>query len=574
MVPSERKELPPKYYLSYFQYLLDFVKNKYKAILISTEWDFLQAFDRLSEDEQCLFIRFTNRRGRFFKTDKLKYPEIAAISTTLRQLIDKGFLLKIDSQHQHWIGDILAIYNKTELLQLAQMLGLATKGKASLHKEALLDWLLENSRFDDILPWLNPETEAIPQVIQVGYEAEVQMLKFLFFGSRYGDMSDFVVRDLGLMQYEQFDEDMLVPHFQTRAEAEDKLKVSLAKEDFFLMQEQHIDALEIYHWFLAWHEQHYAQLSEIALPSYERLILRVATFLEKNKHPDQALAIYRYSVLPPSRERQVRLLHKQKNTPEALALCEQMLAEPQNADEQFFALDFTNKIQAIAEKKKAKKSVTTQLQQASSITLDKAWQRQVELGVINYYEQQHKKACFSENHLWRSLFGLLFWDIIFDTTTLAIHHPLQRSPSDLFKPHFFEKRKEKMEERLQILTDAEACNRYLHQTFFEKYGITNPLVDWYGGLFPILLALTEKLSPEQITAVMLEMAKNLRENIRGFPDLFVWDDGDYEFIEVKSPTDSLSNQQLYWLKFFETINLRARVLRITWRNESVLFADT
>lgn len=131
-----------------------------------------------------------------------------------------------------------------------------------------------------------------------------------------------------------------------------------------------------------------------------------------------------------------------------------------------------------------------------------------------------------------------------------------------------------MEERLQILADAEACNRYLHQTFFEKYGITNPLVDWYGGLFPILLALIEKLSAEQLTAVMLEMAKNLRENIRGFPDLFVWDDGDYEFIEVKSPTDSLSNQQLYWLKFFETINLRARVLRITWRSEGILFADT
>jgi hypothetical protein len=49
-----------------------------------------------------------------------------------------------------------------------------------------------------------------------------------------------------------------------------------------------------------------------------------------------------------------------------------------------------------------------------------------------------------------------FWDIIFDTESMAIHHPLQRSPSDLFKPTFFEKRQQKMEERLEILDDPDA----------------------------------------------------------------------------------------------------------------------
>ena len=378
-------------------------------------------------------------------------------------------------------------------------------------------------------------------------------------------MSEFVVRDLGFQTYEQFDIENLVPHFQSRTEAEDKLKVSLAREDFYLMQEQKVEVLDIYNWFMSWTEIHFKNLSEIALPTYYRFALKVATFFEKAKELDMALSVFRLTQEPPSRERQVRILQKQKSLEEAIALCELMLAEPYNADEQFFAIDFLNRLEAMAQKKKVKKAVTQQLHSADSIRLDKSWQRQVEFGVIHYYEQLHKKAAFTENHLWRSLFGLLFWDIIFDTESMAIHHPLQRSPSDLFKPTFFEKRKTKMEERLKVLEDSDLCNAYFHTTFFEKFGITNPLLDWYGGLFPLVLTLLEKLSPEQISAVMLEMAKNLREHVRGFPDLLIWDDAEYQFIEVKSPTDSLSNQQLYWLKFFETINLRAKVLRIEWQ---------
>ncbi|NBA75877.1 VRR-NUC domain-containing protein [Emticicia sp. ODNR4P] len=565
MIPIEKKELPPKYYLTYFQYLLDFVKQKYALILNEQENAFIQAFEALSEDEQCLYIRFSNRRGLFFKTDKLKYSEIENIDTTLDTLITKNFLSGLSHEHIAWVGNVLDILNKTELIQLAKMLNLDVKGKNGLKKEELLDWLLESATFDEMVAWLNPEIAEKPAIIKVNYEEEVQMLKFLFFGSRYGDMTEFVVRDLGFQTYEHYDMDQLVPHFQSRQEAEDKFKVSLAREDFYEMQEQNIAPEEIYHWFMTWTEKHKESLSEIAQPSYARFALKVGSYFEKAKLPDLALPVFRLTPEPPSRERQVRILHKIKNNEEAQALCEQILSEPQNADEQFFALDFFNKLEAHNAKKKAKKAVTDKLQKADVLALDKSWQRQVEFGVIDHYEKLHKKAAFTENHLWRSLFGLLFWDIIFDTESMAIHHPLQRSPSDLFKPTFFEKRRQKMEERLEILEDPDTWNVFLNRVFFEKYGITNPLVDWYGGLFPLVITLLERLSSEQVKAVMLEMARNLRENVRGFPDLFIWDDGDYQFIEVKSPTDSLSNQQLYWLRFFESINLRAKVLRIEWK---------
>jgi hypothetical protein len=342
------------------------------------------------------------------------------------------------------------------------------------------------------------------------------------------------------------------------------LKVSLAREDFYLMQQADIEILDIYNWFMDWTEKHRKDLSEIAISTYGTFSLRVALYLEKKKALDEALTIFRLTEESPSRERQVRILDKQKNREEAKALCELILAEPQNATEQFFAEDYLNRLEAQLLKKKSKKAVTLQLHNSESITIAATWKRQVEFGVIDYYQNRNMKAEFTENHLWRSLFGLLFWDIIFDTDSLAIHHPLQRSPSDLFKPTFFEKRKEKMEERLKMLEDEDATTVYMNRIFFEKFGLTNPLVEWYGGLFPLILTVLEKLSPEQITLITLEMAKNLRQNLRGFPDLFIWADGEYSFIEVKSPTDSLSNQQLFWLRFFESINVRSKVLRVEW----------
>ena len=438
-MPPEKIDLPPKYYLTYFQYLIDFVKKKYQHILNETEQQFLSDFEALTEDEKCLFIRFCNRTGSFFRTEKLKYAEIENIPESLNGLIDKGFIEPLSENHLMEAAEVLDIFSKSELIELAKMLNLETRGKASLKKEEVLDWLLQIGNWEEVLELIAPEAS----VIKVRKEVEVQMLKFLFFGSRHGDMTEFVTRDLGFQTYEKFDEDKMVAYFQTRQEVEDKLKVSLAREDFYLMQQADIEILDIYNWFMDWTETHRKELSEIAIPTYGTFSLRVALYLEKKKALDEALTIFRLTEESPSRERQVRILDKQKNQEEAKALCELILSDPKNATEQFFAEDYLNRIEAQLLKKKSKKAVTQQLHNSESITISGLWKRQVEFGVIDYYQNRNMKAEFTENHLWRSLFGLLFWDIIFDTDSLAIHHPLQRSPSDLFKPTFFEKRKEK-----------------------------------------------------------------------------------------------------------------------------------
>ena len=61
---------------------------------------------------------------------------------------------------------------------------------------------------------------------------------------------------------------------------------------------------------------------------------------------------------------------------------------------------------------------------------------------------------------------------------------------------------------------------------------------------------------------MLKIAENLVENSRGLPDLLVWSENHYEFVEIKSPNDTLSSQQLFWLRYFKELGVNAKVLRI------------
>jgi hypothetical protein len=565
-----RIELPPKYYLTYFEYLLKFVGDKYDHILNDKENAFIQSFASLTEDEKCLFVRFTNRKGSFFKTDRLNYTEINNIPDVIISLKQKGFLLGITNNqtslfnNQYLTDGLLEIFTKAELLTFLKQLKIDIKGLSGLKKEEILDFCITQI---DQYPWQS----VLPQtLVRLGYEVETMMLKFLFFGNRHAEMTEFVIRDLGIMKYQSFDEDTLVAQFATRQEAEDRLLVSLAKEDFYTMQEATIEPKEIFNWFMDWSDKHHKTLSDSALSNYERLIIRLGTYLEKQKVYEEALIVFRLTKLTPSRERQARILQKINCIDEARSLCELLLGDFQNADERFFAIDFLEKLN---NKKRSKKSVTLQLHNSESISIPLDWKYQVEAGVIDYYEQQGSKAFFAENHLWRSIFGLLFWDIIFDTKAMAIHHPLQRSPSDLYKPIFWENRRNRLIERLEILENPADWQVYIEQVFVAHFGVTNPLVEWFPGIFQAINTVLSSIEPHKIAKIMLEMAKNMKENTRGFPDLFVWDTDSYSFVEVKSPSDNLSNQQLYWLHFFEQIGINSKVLRVTW-NTTELLIDT
>ncbi len=98
----------------------------------------------------------------------------------------------------------------------------------------------------------------------------------------------------------------------------------------------------------------------------------------------------------------------------------------------------------------------------------------------------------------------------------------------------------------------------------QKQGLSNPFVYWYEGQSDHLISLVRALRPKQLHAVLLEMAKNPKDNATGFPDLFVWKESEYWFYEIKSPNDHLSSQQLFWLDFMQSQGIKSDILRVEY----------
>ncbi|NIJ53282.1 VRR-NUC domain-containing protein [Dyadobacter arcticus] len=561
--PEFPTDLPPKYYHDYFNYVLDFVRRRYAHILTENEAGFLEGYESLSEDAQCLFIRFSNRSKSFFRVKSLSYSEISDLPAVLNELLEQAFIESICEAHESRFSEIIDLFTKPELLVLTKMLEPDVMPSKSIKKNDLVRWLLYEYDFKALCEIIS-EMES---VVKVTFEAEVMLMKFLFFGNRNADMTEFVIRDLGHVRFQSFDEQHLSVQFETRKDVDDTLMISLMKETFDVIK-QEMPPEDIFDWFMNWQAGSGTGLSNKAIPSFNSFILRVSAWLERKKMLSQALSIYQLTNDAPARERRVRLLYNLGEIDEALALCEEIAENPQNADERYFSLDFYERIKN--KKTRIVKRTTQALKASEAIEVSVFFRYQVEYGALEYYRSLGFKAFFSENEPWRALFGLLFWDIIYDTNVQTIHNPFQRIPSDFFLPDFYYKRSALLRERLEAAHSREIIDEMVSQTYKEMYGITNVLVPWYDGALDKVLTLTSLLSHEQIRLVMLEIALNLKENTRGFPDILIWNESEYAFIEIKSPTDHLSSRQLHWQHFFSEHGVKSRVVRVNWLKDEGL----
>lgn len=551
-------ELPEKYYLDYFEMLISHVQKHYGKLLSKEEKRFIRRFYNLPEDAQCLFLRLVNRRGMYFRMDKISYEEIVDQPAALTVLLKRKFFKRLSFHCAGEIGYVLQTFTKTELIELARHL-LDKKALAALRKlrkQELAESLVSQCSPNQVIMLIRSQEV----IIRTCHEDALEMLKFLYFGHLEGDMTQFVVRDIGYVKTESYDQAKLKALFKTRQEAEDKLRLSKVYRDFKqLRDELKATADVIFDWFEA-QQLCREKLCELALPHFDKLCLRLGKLLEQQQFAEKALKVYQYTETSPSRERQVRLLQKLGETKKALRLCCKISEQPANADERFFAEDFMNRVKH----KKRTRSATDYLRKSEKIMLNADHQCYVEQGVLSYLEERGHEGVHVENYLWRGMFGLLFWDIIFDQESDAIHNPLQTAPSDLYTPQFLNKRADAINKRLKVLSYPKRFHNIIRHHHDSKQGMNNPMVGWHDHLLPLVEQCYHYLEPDQISSVLLEMARDLRENTRGFPDLFVWRESSYSFIEVKSPNDQLSARQLYWLHFFEQQKISAKVIRVAW----------
>lgn len=571
--------LPPKYYLDYYTYILRYVEHHYKDMLAENEKQFIAKLHKAKEDSLCLYLRIAGRRSIFFRPSQLQYDEIADTNKAIKELLKLGLIQTLNEAHQEQSTDWLNTFTKPQLWEVLNQIHKVKKksdNKSSnksdkptlpskqTSKALLVDFVVQNVDFPKLIKHFNQTEKTI---VQNKLEEET-MIRYLFFGHSHGSIIDFVVRDIWDQPFEQIDEKHFTPYFKTRTEIDQCFQLSMLNREWNALQEMkskedtdEIEQVKIAkQWFQNWFDSD-TIWTEKAQVKLDKILLKVGRFFERKKELDLALQAYQHTVRQPSRERQARIYLKQKNMDKIQMVCNQILEAPQSIKETIFAKDFIRKIS----EKKSIKSTRKKLKEADIVTLPQKWKYSVETGVLKHFVRKKYNGLHAENTIWRGLFGVVFWDLIYDPTAGSIHNALQSLPSDFYHPDFYKKRQEKIAKCLEILDDEKAFQNHLTQIFEQKWGINNRLIVWSYDLLEVLQEMYRKMSPKQLKAVLQKICKNPKDNLAGFPDLFIWKKRAYWFIEVKSPTDMLSEQQLFWIEFMQAQNIKAKVLKVKWK---------
>ena len=158
---------------------------------------------------------------------------------------------------------------------------------------------------------------------------------------------------------------------------------------------------------------------------------------------------------------------------------------------------------------------------------------------IKNLEFTHAKH--AETRVLTTLFGIVFWDIVFDKNVYNVFvDRFQACPLDLQTDYFYLNRKNEIDSKIDLLQNSPIefiCE--LIKKCWEEYKETEcSLVSW--SLFDDLeefLSLVRCFSSNQITSLCMFMAQNYRYCRSGGPDLILWstERNICKFVEVKGP---------------------------------------
>ncbi|MGR5166049.1 VRR-NUC domain-containing protein [Vibrio astriarenae] len=519
-------ELAPDYYLHNFFKLTQHATEFYPDLLTPAEHRWIEQFHTLSHDAQCLLVRLLSRKGQWFRSDKLNYSEISDLSAAIHALAQQRFICVSNTLTEPEV--LSALLTKPELCIAFPEL------KRSLSKSELLAEM--------------PNTFAISldkiEFIELQDAALIHTLLALFFANTRQDLSQFVLDDLGVHQFEQYALRPESRYFQQRAELQALLLISQLKEQYYSFEdkskEQLIAILEAVP-----HSSH---------PSIQRkgeaLINTIARDLERLGAYQDALTWFAKSSLPPARERQARIFDKLDDIERMASIVTSILDTPYNVEEQ----EIGKKLQArLLRKQKIKvPKATKPTVEEHRLCLDLTTQR-VELAAKSYYESQGWQVFYSENLLLNGLFGLAFWDVVFADIDKAFVNRYQHRPLDLYHANFTQKRATQIEEVLTLIRSG-SCNSIV-ANFKQKQGIANPFVHWKWLSSELIEQALKHIPSHTLAELFTVFLSDIKLFRTGMPDLIMFNEQGYRWLEVKGPGDKLQDNQWRWIKEFQRLEV-------------------
>ncbi|MRI32878.1 VRR-NUC domain-containing protein [Endozoicomonas sp. OPT23] len=536
---AEPANIPDDYYLTNFQLFLGFVADQYDDLLNAEEKSFLEHWFSLGDEPRKLYVRLISRKGQFFRADKLSYEEIDRLDFAAQQLADQRLLVINPALT---VNELAGLLTKPELVKQFRT---HLNGHQSKKKSELVSILVDQNITVPELPFI---------VYKPEFTLEITSFKFLFFGNLYQNLTEFVLSDLGITQYEKYPLNKQNRLFKNREQMEEALALSevaaIAAEAEYNRDTGTLISLV--------DEIPAKPDQSLMLRRYSRLINRVARELERQQSYSSALELFQQSSMPPARERMARILDKKSENQAAIRVCQQIIEQPFSDMELAFAQRFISKFNGEKPRRNRRQYPEVYIALAES-------DQRVELIALDYYQQQGWQAFYAENSLISGLAGLYFWDVIFADIKDAFFHPFQSAPADLMTNDFYQKRSLQIKERI-IEINQNSFKSKVIKTYRDKQGIANRLVHW-SVLTEEMITLACDLIPEEhFKAVFGKLMFDIAHNRTGFPDLILFkpETGEYRWSEVKGPGDKLQENQKRWLDFFTGKDIPFEVLYVEW----------
>lgn len=532
--------LPTKYYLGHARELFNFVKNQCAHLLEPAHHDYLHNFDELSEDAQCLLVRCVARKPRFLTTASLSYQEIQNTQGAIEELRGYAYLGKIKPQHWH---DLACKLTKPQLLNALKESQL--KVKASSCKPELVELARE---------YITPSSRAF-QLVTSDYlvrqqNRTLQYILFLFFGDVNHRFQKFAMRDLGVLKTRKAN-NRLVARFDTKAKALSAFSLLSLRRDFLLdpqlTRENVADQL-----------LKNSVIGHSASEIKDKLLLQLGNAYIEDQ-PTKAIKLWQSSNDVDATEKWVRELYKlDKDTLQGQLKWLRSTELP--AATQVFVEDFyTRKYEG------KRTSIYTDIlrESANQLAIDEAYIDDVEDGVIQHYQQQGQNAIFTENKIWRVLFGLTFWELLYGKAHIQ-HSEFDRLPALLRNGQFYTTFEHDIESRLADFGEPEKILSQFTKLAAMHYGKSTGLFRWKANLLDPIVLCVRNSPAKAIKAVLRRMAQDYRHTKDGYPDIMIIDSDGLRFEEIKAPGDALRPNQLVSINRLRRAGFNVAVTQVNW----------
>lgn len=531
--------LPELYYVDHFTDLIQRLEENHFHLLDKKDKKLITDLKSLSQKSLRLFIRLFNRKTNFFKISSLKYKEVGDIDEAIKELTDLNLIKTVDTKTKN--------YQFLKELTVRELISLSTKTSLkSKRKENILKYLLEGENLD--LSFVAKD------YIEFNKREALSYFLFLCFNKLDQSLSRFTMRDLGLRRTNQFKRG-IDSRYKSIKLAKDAFKIkkllkkveSDKKLSFILDKESNLKPdfiAEISH------------LKENEL--FSKLVFQLASSLRKLKLYSESLEILSFDQSCKSGELEIKNLYSLSKKEEAKNLCLEYIDNGDNLDLVIFCENFLN-----LKFKSIKKSLMTKMLEASPVIEIESSSISVESKARDYFKSQGEICFKTENRLWNSLFGLVFWDLIFENKKNLVQSEFDFLPSSLTEKKFYLQNKNDIEERLLLIKNKKFLKAYLLKVISTKYGLRNGIFKWKPILSEVLFTFVSNLKDSQnLGEILRAMSKDYPLNKKGFPDLMrITKEGEIVFTEVKSENDKISTSQLRQIRFLKETGFNVDVLR-------------